>query len=66
LKMTKPRQLKTFLFKVTCKNWKADKKVRKLVEFRNECGLDTLDMDELEKIIEHLIKCRKWMEEETK
>ena len=64
--MTKPRQLETFLFKVTCKNWKADKKVRKLVEFRNEGGFDTLDMDELEKIIEHLIKCRKWMEEETK
>jgi len=66
LKMTKPRQLKTFLFKITCKNWRSNKKVRKLVEFRNECGLDTLDIDELEKIIVHLIKCREWMEEETK
>ena len=64
--MTKPRQLKTFLFKISCKNWKANKGVHKLVEFRNEHGFDTLDSDELNKIIEHLIKCRDWMEEETK
>jgi len=64
--MTKPRQLKTFLFKVTCKNWKSDKGMRKLVEFRSEGAFDALDIDELEKIIEHLINCREWMEEETK
>ena len=63
--MTKPRQLKTFLFKVTCKNWKSDKKIRKLVEFRSEGAFDALDIDELEKIIEHLINCREWMEEEV-
>ena len=64
--MTKPRQLKTFLFKITCKNWASNKKIRKLVEFRSGTDFDTLDIDELDKIIVHLIKCREWMEEETK
>ena len=64
--MTKPRQLKTLLFKISCKKWAPNKKTIKLVEFRNEGGFDTLDIDELDKIIVHLIKCREWMEEETK
>ena len=60
--MTKPRQLKTLLFDISCKRW--DK--APYVQIKNDGGCDTWFLEDLEKIIVHLIKCRKWMEKETK
>lgn len=65
--MTKPRQLKTLLFKISCKTWRPRKDIlKKFVEVRNDNGFDTWDSSELTQVIIHLIKCRSWMEEETK
>ena len=63
--MKKPRSLETFLFKISCKSWRfIEEKKCKVVEIRNDNnGYDTLDIGELDDVIEYLIKCREWMRE---
>ena len=61
--MTKPRQLETLRFKISCKRWNK----APYVQIKDECGYyDTWFLEDLNKVITHLIKCRSWMEEETK
>jgi len=66
--MTKPRQLKTFLFKIICNRWEKTLKEpeERFVEIRQEHAFDTWYLEDLNKVITHLIKCREWVEEETK